>query len=242
MDEQPARQSGRHGPATSEPLLNLPTVIVALIAVCGAVQLVQSYLLSPELDYGFIIRAAFIPLRYSGLYVTDIYAFTTPITYAFLHGGFTHLAVNMVWLAAVGTPLANRIGTTRFLLFWVVCAAAAAGLHYIVHPMDDSPLVGASGAISGMMAATARYMFRVNRFSRAPAYAGPLLPLTASLRSRQVLLFIVVWMGGNLFIGLLGAPGMSNSIAWEAHIGGFLAGFLLLGLFDRDVADRSANT
>ena len=97
-----------------------------------------------------------MPVLYSGQYIIDIYSFSTPISYAFLHGGFTHLAVNMVWLAAVGTPLANRIGWLRFLVFWVVCGAAAAGLHYVLHPDDDVPLVGAPGAIAGMMAATPR--------------------------------------------------------------------------------------
>ncbi|MGC4025728.1 MAG: rhomboid family intramembrane serine protease [Mesorhizobium sp.] len=235
MNEHPVRQGARPAPAGREPILNLPTVIIALIAICVAVQLIQSYVLTQQQDNAFIIAAAFIPARYSGQYMIDVYAFTTPITYAFLHGGFTHLAVNMVWLAAVGTPLANRIGWVRFLIFWVVCGAAAAGLHYLVHPTEYVPLVGASGAIAGMMAATARYLFRVNRFSNSPAFAGPLLPIFSSLRSPQVLIFIVIWMGGNLLVGLLGAPGVSNSIAWEAHVGGFLAGFLLLGLFDRPV-------
>lgn len=242
MSEQPARRIMRQAPTGREPLLNIPTAVVALIAICVAVQLVQSYLLTPRQDLAFLIRAAFIPVRYSGQYIIDVYAFTSPITYTFLHGGFIHLAVNMVWLAAVGTPLANRIGAVRFLIFWVVCGAAAAGLHYMLHSTDDTPLVGASGAIAGMMAAATRYLFRVNRFSDSPAYMGPLLPLTSSLRSRQVLFFIVIWMGGNLLVGLLGAPGVSNSIAWEAHIGGFLAGFLLLGLFDKPVSDRTPNT
>jgi len=238
MNEHPARQGARPASAGREPILNLPTVVVVLIAVCIAVQLIQSYVLTQEQENAFLIRAAFIPLRYSGQYMIDIYAFTTPITYAFLHGGFTHLAINMVWLAAVGTPLANRIGWVRFLFFWIVCGAAAAGLHYLLHRMDYVPLVGASGAIAGMMAATPRYLFRVDRFSSSPAYVGPLLPLIVSLRSPQVLIFIVIWMGGNLLIGLLGAPGVSDSIAWEAHVGGFLGGFLLLGLFERPVERR----
>ncbi|MCO5065999.1 MAG: rhomboid family intramembrane serine protease [Rhizobiaceae bacterium] len=242
MSDEPARRGPRQAPTNREPLLNIPSVVLALIAVCVAVQLVQSYVLTPNQNIAFIIRAAFIPVRYSGEYIIDVYAFTTPVTYAFLHGGFVHLGVNMAWLAAVGTPLANRIGVLRFLLFWIACGAAAAGLHYLVHPTDDVPLVGASGAISGMMAAAPRYLFHVDRHSRTPAYAGPLLPLSVTLRSRQVLVFLAVWMGGNLLIGLLGAPGVSDSIAWEAHIGGFLAGLLLLGLFDRPVADPFPTT
>ncbi|MBX3596443.1 MAG: rhomboid family intramembrane serine protease [Rhizobiaceae bacterium] len=240
MSDGESREYLRH--TKREPLFNLPAIVIALIGICVALQLLQDYIMSPRSQLELLIRGAFIPIRYSGYYIVDIYAFTTPVTYAFLHGGLTHLAVNMVWLAAVGTPLANRIGALRFVIFWVVCAAAAAGLHYLLHPTDDTPLVGASGAIAGMMAATPRYLFRVNRYSDKPAYAGPLLPLITSLRSPQVLIFIVIWMGGNLLIGLLGTPGMSNSIAWEAHVGGFVAGFLLLGLFDRAPATISPYT
>ncbi len=216
-----------------EPILNIPGVVTVLIAVCVAVHLVRTYVLSQQDDFVLLVHAAFIPLRYSADIPFEIYAVTTPVTYAFLHGSALHLGVNMVWLAAVGSPLANRIGAIRFLLFWLVTAAAAAGLHYVVHPTDNAPLVGASGAISGMMAASARYFFRIDRSQRRPPFAGVLPPLGYALRSRQIIAFTAIWMGGNLLIGLFGAPGVSDTIAWEAHVGGFLAGFLLLGLFDR---------
>ena len=126
------------------------------------------------------------PVRYSGQYDIDIYAFTTPFTYAFLHGGLAHLAINMVWLAAFGSPLANRLGTLRFALFWVVTALAAAGLHWAIYPLDPAPLVGASGAISGMMGAAARFGFNMDRRSGRAAFAGPALPVSEVLRSRNV--------------------------------------------------------
>lgn len=223
--------------ARREPIFNIPAIVLVAVGLCVAVHLVRAFLLSREMDFDLIVHTAFIPLRYSGQFPVDPYFFTTPITYSLLHGGFMHLAVNMVWLVAVGTPLANRIGAGRFILFWIVTAIAAAAAHYAVHPpgdpLADSPLMGASGAISGMMAASARYFFRVDRSQRHPPFAGRLAPLGYALRSRQVLLFIAVWMGGNILVGVLGAPGVSDAIAWEAHIGGFFAGFLLIGLFDR---------
>lgn len=223
--------------ARREPAFNIPLVVLGLIGLCVAIHLLRMWVLSPQQDVSLLVRAAFIPFRYSGQFIIDIYAFTSPVTYAFLHGSLSHLLINMVWLAAVGTPLANRIGAGRFLFFWVGTALAAAGLHYVVHPLDDAPLVGASGAISGMMAASARYLFRIDTSRPRPPFAGKLPPLTYALRSRQVLGFTAVWMGGNLLVGLLGVPGVSEAIAWEAHIGGFLAGFLFLGLFDRDPTD-----
>src|SRR5262245_39195032 len=143
-----------------------------------------------------------------------------------------HLAINMIWLAAFGSPLANRIGAPRFLLFWVFTAVSAALMHYVLHMTDQAPLVGASGAISGMMGAAARFGFRVDRRSNKPTFAGELMPMAAVFKSRTTVTFLTVWMIVNLVTGVF-APGVDNPIAWEAHVGGFLAGFLCIGWFDK---------
>ena len=69
----------------------------------------------------------------AGRFRSSSIPFAGPVTYSLLHGSIAHLAVNMIWLAAFGSPLANRIGTMRFVLFWVVASIAAAGLHYILY-------------------------------------------------------------------------------------------------------------
>jgi membrane associated rhomboid family serine protease len=215
-----------------EPIFNMPPVVVSLIGVCVGVHLVRLYGLSAEEDFWLLIYAAFIPIRYSGQFNLDISAFTSPFTYAFLHGSIVHLAVNMIWLAAFGTPLANRLGPLRFLLFWAATGVAAVALHYGLHHLDQTPLIGASGAISGMMGAAARFGFVVDRRSGRPAFDGPLLPVPAVLRLRTVVVFLAVWFAINIFTGLVGfGPGVSDSIAWEAHIGGFAAGFFGIGYF-----------
>lgn len=217
-----------------EPVFNMPDVVIAIIGACVAIHLIRVYLLSPDQDVWLLIRAAFIPVRYSGQYDLDIYAFTSPLTYAFLHGGFTHLIINMVWLAAFGSPLANRLGALRFSAFFAVTALAAVALHYVLHPLDQAPLVGASGAISGMMGAAARFSFQIDRSHGRPAFAGAPLPIRDVFRSRTAMTFLGVWMIINLVTGVAGfAPGVDNQIAWEAHIGGFLAGFLGIRFFDR---------
>jgi membrane associated rhomboid family serine protease len=95
------------------------------------------------------------------------------------------------------------------------------------------PLVGASGAISGMMGAAARFGFRIDRDEGQPAFAGPILSIPAVFASRMAVTFLGVWLAVNLAMGLgFGAPD-EGAIAWEAHIGGFLAGFLLVRVFDR---------
>lgn len=217
-----------------EPVFNLPKIVLAIIVLCAGVHLLRVYVLTVDQDVGLLVRAAFIPVRYSGQYVFDFYAFSSPFTYTFLHGGFMHLAINMVWLAAFGSPLANRIGALRFALFFAVTGLAAAFFFWAIHPLTQAPLVGASGAISGMMGAAARFAFRIDRSSGKSAFGGPPLPFSVVFRSRGVLTFLAVWMVINLVTGLIGVvPGADDQIAWEAHIGGFLAGFLALRFFDR---------
>lgn len=229
-------QTEAQEPATPprEPMFNLPVVVVALIVVCAAIHLVRVYLLTSRQDLDLLVYAAFIPVRYSGQFALDISAFTSPFTYAFLHGSIAHLAVNMIWLAAFGSPLANRLGVARFLLFWALTSLAAAGLHYVLHSLDQAPLVGASGAISGMMGAAARFAFRIDRSAGKPMFAGTPLPIKLVFRSRATMTFLGVWMVINLVTGLVGFGSMGgDSIAWEAHIGGFLAGFFGIGAIDR---------
>ncbi len=217
-----------------EPMFNLPAVVVGFIVICVGIHLLRSYVLTREQDFWVIVHFAFIPLRYSGGYALDAYAFTGPWSYSLLHGGFAHLAVNMIWLAAFGSPLANRIGAVRFVIFWLFTALAAVALHYGLHASDATPLVGASGAISGMMGAAARFGFRVNRHVRKPAFEGAILSIPAVFRSRATVTFLVVWMVVNFVMGVgIGTSEMQGGIAWEAHIGGFLAGFLLVRPFDR---------
>ncbi|TIS58267.1 rhomboid family intramembrane serine protease [Mesorhizobium sp.] len=227
-------EQGKERPVEREPVFNLPPVVLAIIGICVVVHLVRVYWLTDEQDFALLVRTAFIPIRYSGRFDLDFYAFSSPFTYTFLHGGLAHLAINMVWLAAFGSPLANRFGMFRFSLFFAATGLAAVALFWAVHPLGQEPLVGASGAISGMMGAAARLGFRIDRSSGKAAFAGSPLPMAAVFRSRGVVTFLAVWMVINLVTGLFGfALGFDGEIAWEAHIGGFVAGFFGLRAFDR---------
>lgn len=217
-----------------EPVFNMPSVVLAFIALCVGIHLLRLYVLDVDRDIDLLIRAAFIPIRYSGQFPIDVYALTSPVTYSLLHGSLPHLVINMIWLAAFGSPLANRLGVARFVAFWVAASVGAAALHYVLHSTGQAPLVGASGAISGMMGAAARLGFRIGRSSGHAAFAGPVLPVATVLRMRGVVTFLGIWMVVNLVTGLFGGvPGDGGQIAWEAHVGGFLVGFLGLPLFDR---------
>lgn len=213
-------------PRRREPFFNLAPIVTLLIATCVGIHLFRTLALRPDQDFDLLLRFAFFPIRYTGGFDFDVYALVSPLSYSLLHGGMAHLVVNMVWLAAFGSPLANRLGVSRFLLFWAVTALAAVLLHFVLHSTDRAPLVGASGAISGMMGAAARFAFRIDRHAGLPAFAGPVLGTAAVLRSRAAVTFLAVWLLINLAMGFgFESPGVSGQIAWEAHIGGFLAGF-----------------
>lgn len=217
-----------------EPIFNIPIVVAAIVVICAGIHLIRAYVLTPDQDFELLVRAAFIPIRYSGDYDLDLWAFASPVTYAFLHGGSAHLVLNMIWLVAFGSPLANRLGVPRFLAFWLATSVGAVALHYAIYPDGQSPLIGASGAISGMMGAAARYGFNIDRSGGRGVFGGPILPIPVALTSRPVVVFLVVWFVINLATGLIGfGGGIDADIAWEAHIGGFVVGFFGIGLFDR---------
>ena len=217
-----------------EPVFNLPPIILAVIGICAAVFLVENYLLTPAQDNAFVSNFAFTPAGYSGENPPTVYLLFQPFTYAFMHGSWPHLLINMVSLAAFGSPLANRFGALRFALFFAVTGVASVVLFWAIHPFGEVPLVGASGAISGMMGAAVRFGFRTDRSIGRTAFAGPVLPIAIVLRSRGIMTFVAAWMAINLATGLFGfAFGLDGQIAWEAHIGGFVAAFFGLRWFDR---------
>ena len=162
------------------------------------------------------------------------------VTYAFLHAGWTHVLINSAWLLAFGSLVARRIGVFRFLILFVGSAIGGALLHLITHSEDVMPVIGASGAVSGIMAAAVRFAFQpgesLSGFSlqATGGYRAPALPLFRVFRDRRTLRFILLWLGINIATGLAGVPlGLTEGvIAWEAHIGGFLVGLILFSWID----------
>lgn len=167
----------------------------------------------------------------------------TALSYGLLHGSWAHLGLNCLWMLAFGAPLARRLGSLRVSLFLALATLAGAIVHYLAHPFGFQPVIGASAAVSGCMGATLRFMFRPRSelpvvhpggAAPRPAPPQPLQPLLQALRDRRVVSFIVIWFLTNLLVGLVPAVAGINtgSIAWLAHVGGFLTGLLLLPLFD----------
>jgi membrane associated rhomboid family serine protease len=235
-----------------EPLFNIPPVVVALLAVLALIHAGRTLLLSDRQNIEFLLTFAFIPARYdntlgaSGLmpggFGAEIWTF---VTYSLIHANWAHYGVNAVWLLPFGSALARRFGAPRFLAFFAVTAACGAAMHLATHAGAEIPVIGASASISGMMAAAMRFAFQrggplnMLRDADEQTYRVPAIPLTGVLRDARVLIFLAAWFGINLLFGYGSLPitGADQAVAWQAHIGGFLAGLLLFSWFDPNLPD-----
>jgi membrane associated rhomboid family serine protease len=225
----------------SEPALNVPRSVVGVAALLTFVQLVKN-LFPPEMRITLLLALAFIPARYSGAapelpggYLTAVTSF---VTYMTVHAGWVHLVVNLLWMLAFGSAVARRMGDLAFLYFSVLCGIAGAFTHLLFHLGEMVPVVGASAAISGQMAGALRFMFGARPLpgQRMPDFVeAPRMSLGQTFGDTRFLLFLVIWIGLNAYFGLSSVriAGEEGSIAWEAHIGGFLCGLLIFGAFDR---------
>jgi membrane associated rhomboid family serine protease len=227
--------------AASEPILNVPRSVAGVSLLLVGVQIARG-LLPDELDLTVLLALAFIPARYSGAalelpggYLTAVTSF---VTYMVVHAGWLHLVVNLLWMLAFGSAVARRMSGLGFIAFSVLCGVAGAFTHLLFHYGDMAPVVGASAAISGQMAGALRFIFRAKRppGERMPDFLGaPLMTLGQTLSDRRMLAFLAFWVALNAYFGLSAVKiaGEQGSIAWEAHIGGFLCGLLIFGAFDR---------
>jgi membrane associated rhomboid family serine protease len=207
------------------PAIRAPAIVLLLIALILGIELSREFIWYRLSDF-VVWNFGFVPARYSG---AGHMAFAVPgwigdllpwITYNFLHGSFTHVAVNSVWLLAFGAIVGRRLGTIRFLVFFLVCGVAAAALHLALNWNSTNPVLGASGAIAGLMAAGIRL----------GSFTGEDDEILRPLTDRTVLSFTGFWMVANVVAGLIGlGAGPGQVIAWQAHIGGYFAGLFLIG-------------
>jgi len=229
-------------------MFNVPAAVLAVLGLMVAVHVLLQIL--PEDWNAWLIAAlAFIPARYSGyadqLPGGDVTAVTSFLTHTLVHGDWVHLGLNAAWLIAFGGAVANRVGTVRFFLLFGFCAIAGAASFLAVNPGLMMPMVGASGAISGLMGATMRFLFPAIDSEGLAALrenprSVPLMPLAVALTDRRVVLVTAVFLLANILAVLgLGSVGESG-IAWEAHIGGYFAGLLCFGFFDAPQTDDSS--
>jgi membrane associated rhomboid family serine protease len=244
-------------PKISEPIFNVPLIVIATVVVLVLVHVMRTFALTDEQDLQFLLTFAFIPARYGtdlavtgsfpGGFGADLWTF---FTYAFIHADLIHLGLNLAWLLPFGTALARRFGAWRYSLFMLVMAAVGAMAHLVTHIGAPVPMIGASAAISGAIAAAMRFVFQrggpLGLFGEkhGDAYRVPAAPLAITFRDPRFLLFLAVWLGLNALFGLgtisFGEEG--QQLAWQAHVGGFFAGLLLFSAFDPVVPRAKLDT
>jgi membrane associated rhomboid family serine protease len=203
----------RQGPGrgSHERAINLPPALLGLIVINLAVHLLRQ-LMTDAMDERVILQLGLVPAHYTGTPAGEWWSLLlAPIAYQFLHGGWVHLGVNMVTLAAFGAPVERLLGSRRFVLFYLSAGVVAGFIHVLFFADSQNPVVGASGAISGVFGAVLIALRRVGRLNSLLPVAG-------------------IWIALNVFFGLYGGTpgGGGEPVAWTAHIGGFVYGLLAM--------------
>ncbi len=229
------------GERKREPILNVPKSVSWLLYLLIGIHVVQ-IILPDTLRFGLLYMGGFIPQRVAeafapgGISVFGDYVLATfPFfSYNFLHADLIHLFFNSVWLLAFGGGVGRRLGgdvsgSYRFFLLFFISGIAGALMHMLFYPTGVIPLIGASAGVAGLMGAAARFIFLPMQLAamKAPIY----VPLT----DFRLLAFSGIFIALNVAIGLFSFGEYTDgaSIAWQAHIGGYLAGLLAFPLLDR---------
>lgn len=207
------------------PTSSFPVLTITLIVTCVLVYVFQASL-GPGGGQAFILSLGVIPaVLLNKVQLTPelalVPAEVTVFTSMFLHGGFMHLAGNMLYLWIFGNNIEDAMGKVRFIMFYLICGIAAALGQTIQNPESTVPMVGASGAISGILGA---YLLLYPH-----ARVLVLIPLGFII---QMVRIPAGWVLGLWFVLQLVSSALSNSdgggVAWFAHIGGFIAGMILV--------------
>lgn len=203
-----------------------PIMTLSLIAACVLVFLRELSLSPAELD-AFVYAYGFIPARFFSPETRLLEKLLPIFTSMFIHGSFFHIAGNMLYLWIFGNNIEDRLGPFKFLIFYLLCGISAALFQGLTNPLSSTPMIGASGAISGTLGAylilfpgarilTMVIFFYFISFEELPAY-----------------FVILVWFIIQFFNSLGSLAGIETGVAYMAHLGGFIAGMLLIFLFPK---------
>ncbi|HWR83672.1 MAG TPA: rhomboid family intramembrane serine protease [Candidatus Deferrimicrobium sp.] len=215
------------------PTIRKPYLTIALIAANTLVFL-YSFFLGPRGFQLFTIRFGFIPAELvGGLELTPelpASAYLTPFTSMFMHGGWLHLIGNMLFLWIYGNNIEDYFGPVKFLLFYVVSGLAAIGLYTLFGPHSEVPLIGASGAIAGVMGAYLVLHPRARITVLMVFFFIQFITLPAKI-------VLGIWFVYQLLMSMTGSVS-GGGVAWLAHVGGFAFGWAVLKLLDRGRSGR----
>lgn len=248
MSDERNRQQNQV-PDARQPAILLPGVVTALLGLMLAVHLARTFVLNEQGDLQLLYWLAFIPARgipgagFDGGWIPLVW---TPFTHAFLHAGWEHLLINCAWLAIFATPVARRYGPRATVILFLLSAAAGAAAFAATTLPEVQLLIGASGGVAGLTGAACRFIFQPVIVGRDPETGAErvlgrrMASLGELMRNQRAAFFIVVWLVLNAAVPFLPMLiGQSIGIAWQAHLGGFLAGLFLTPLFERRPQEES---
>jgi membrane associated rhomboid family serine protease len=206
-----------------------PIVTVGLIIV-NVLVYVNQLMLPPRAAARFVYLYGLIPIEISSgdlLIPHPVPLYATILTSMFVHGGLFHLAGNMLYLWIFGDNVEDRMGRLRFLIFYLLSGLAAAAAQILSDPDSKIPMVGASGAISGVLGA---YLLL---FPHARVVTLLVLGWFIRLVEIPALIVLGFWIVVQVLNGLLTLGVQVGGVAWFAHIGGFVAGLIMVKPFSR---------
>ena len=208
------------------PTSTFPLFTIGIIVLNSLIFFYQQTL--GEAATGFVFTYGAVPEAVSSFRMTDFPAPLTILTSMFLHGGWFHLIGNMLFLWIFGKNIEDQLGHLRFLIFYLICGVLASLAHIMVTPHSSIPMVGASGAIAGVLGA---YLIR---FPNARILTLIWFGFFIRLVRIPAIFFLGFWFILQLLYGLpsLALRG-TGGIAFFAHIGGFIAGLLLFPFWER---------
>jgi membrane associated rhomboid family serine protease len=224
-EQHPPAGNWRTSPGQT-PVFNAPAVVLVVIGVLVAVHVALALLDESWRVFAYY-ALALIPVRWTdpAYPMLEGSQYWSLASYMLLHADWMHLLFNALWLLVFGTPVARYLGARRFLVLCLVAGVAGGLASLALHWGQEILVIGASGAVSGLLAAAIPLMYG----KRVYGGARP-LAFTEFLTSPRALLFTAIWLGLTLFSGAAGWTGNSfiadGGIAWEAHVGGFLGGLL----------------
>ena len=207
---------------TPRVLVKVPWVTWGLIIACVMIYLLELDIAPGELQR-FMIGLGMIPATLTGQAelsadLTLVPPVATLVTHQFLHGGVLHLGFNMAYLWVFGDNVEDAMGHFRFLLFYLLCGTIAALAEVVSDPGQTTPLIGASGAISGVLGA----------YLVLHPNARVLVPIVVIPLYMPAYLLLLVWIGFQIYAVTNMPEVATEGVAWWAHIGGFFAGLLLI--------------
>ena len=200
-----------------EPILNLPVATKTLCLINLVAFVLTFYIfdmIGGDEYVNLIYSMAVVPERYFDpvFSFADIYSL---ITHMFLHGGFIHFSINIGMLMALGSAIEQKWGAKYFLIFYFLCGVLGVIPHILLYKHSVAPLIGASGAISGLFAAIIIMIHKRGNHR------------TLFDKNKGLFIAVTAFIFATIVFGMLGMPGVEEEIAWIVHLGGFIIGLIL---------------